>query len=104
MDPWIRFRSGGGTGSSAPADLDRVQLAERARGGHGFRAADDVQLVQDVVHVVLDRRQLDLKHDGDLLVREVAIDQTQHLTLSARERGAAVDWSLACERDHSAQK
>lgn len=43
-----------------------------------------VQLVEDVAHMVLGRRQLDALVAGDLLIRLPLIDQAENLPLGLR--------------------
>ena len=45
----------------------------------------DAQLLHEIVHVVLDGRDLDTEVDGDLLVREIQVEQPENLAFARRE-------------------
>src|SRR5207302_8574414 len=49
-----------------------------------FRSTMDAQLLQDIVHVILDGRDLDTKTVRDLLVRQITLDESDNLALATR--------------------
>src|SRR4051794_31953493 len=55
---------------TAARGIHVVDLRRPAHAGRDLAPAADLELVEDVVYVVLDRRQLDLQACGDLLVAE----------------------------------
>jgi len=49
----------------------------------GFRSTMDIELFQEVVHVVLDRCHFDSEASSDLLVREILVNEPNNLSLAA---------------------
>jgi hypothetical protein len=58
------------------------QRVDRAEPDHGLAAATDLELLQDVVHVILDRGDLNPQLDGDVLVGQPVFDAPQDLHLA----------------------
>jgi hypothetical protein len=58
----------------------------RAHAGGGLTPALDLELLEDVVDVVLDRADLDRELPGYLLVGETLVDQNQDLALPGGEK------------------
>src|SRR6266511_4949486 len=81
----------------------REAVLAGARGG--LAAAVDVELLEDVVDVVLDRRDLDRERRGDLLVREALLDQPQDVELPRRQLALdRLEGALAGERAHAVKQ
>src|SRR5215831_11640564 len=97
MGHGMRVRSSRGSGSRAGLDLDLVETAAPAGDGGNLGTVLHVKLLEDVVHVVLDGRDLDLERLRDLLVREPSAEQRSDLALAARQRGSVRGVPLACE-------
>ena len=49
-----------------------------------FAASANLQLLQNIVHVILHRADFDAKGAGDFLIRESAFDQFENFALSSR--------------------
>src|ERR671924_618586 len=80
MDRWMQLRSSRARSAPGSKELDRGPLPAHACGS--LAAPAHLKLLEDVVHVVLDRRQLDREAGRDLLVRAAVVDQLQDLALA----------------------
>jgi hypothetical protein len=67
--------------------LSRLDGALRAQSGCGLSAAAHLQLLQQIVHVILDGRSTDRQLAGDFLVGATLVYQCQ-ISLSRWERDA----------------
>src|SRR5918994_7230894 len=111
FDPSILCaRAQGGKGSffaidralSAPAEAREAVPSSPRR---GLGPAMDVELLEDVVDVILDGRELDRELLGDLLVRAALLDQPQDVELPRRQPSLdRVEPALARERAHAAEQ
>src|SRR5215204_229795 len=81
----VRIPPAGGLVPRAPGEGGRAPAAPSAEVRCRLSAPGHVELVEDVMHVVLDRRQFDDQPTGDLLVAQPCIDQREDLRLPGRE-------------------
>ena len=84
----LRTRAGSGT-RAPPSTRGLVRPGQdglHPQTRHRLRATVDSELVEDVVNVVLDCRNLNAEPIGDLLVGEPFVDQKRDLPLPRRER------------------
>jgi len=75
---------------SVVLDPRRRPPPSRSKVGGGLAAAMNLQLVEDVVHVILHRGDLYSQVPGDLLVGEAAVDEIADLQLAFRKDGDCV--------------
>jgi hypothetical protein len=68
-------------GWAAAGDRDTTA----AKLGCGFGATSDVQLLQDVVDVILDGRDLNHETPGDFLVAQPIVDELEDLRFACRQ-------------------
>src|SRR5436305_7626951 len=84
--------------------LDLTEFAARPRDVHRFGSVANPQLLEDVVHVVLHRRELDVERACDLLVRQTVADQTHDLALAAGQLRSRLTRLLRRHRCDPAEK
>ena len=70
--------------------VSRIEKAQRQRPADRLGAITDVELAQDLLHVILHRQRTDAEDGADLEIALAEMDPSQDLLFARREEGGRV--------------